>query len=62
MMLWVYIKPIKLKTAIIARCSFEELKKRIEEYIIYYNNKRIKEKLAGMSPVQYRIHTSPLAA
>jgi putative transposase len=43
-------------------CSFEELKKRIEEYIIYYNNKRIKQKLAGMSPVQYRAHTSQLAA
>lgn len=43
-------------------CSFEELKKRIEEYINYYNNKRIKQKLAGMSPVQYRIHTSQLAA
>ncbi|MFC0417086.1 IS3 family transposase [Cytobacillus solani] len=25
-------------------------------------NKRIKQKLAGMSPVQYRIHTSQLAA
>jgi putative transposase len=45
-----------------ARCSFEELKKRIKEYINYYNNKRIKQKLAGMSPVQYRIHTSQLAA
>ncbi|MBT2701194.1 IS3 family transposase, partial [Bacillus sp. ISL-40] len=27
-----------------------------------YNNKRIKQKLAGMSPVQFRIHTSQLAA
>ncbi|KKI91238.1 transposase, partial [Bacillus sp. SA1-12] len=45
-----------------ALCSFEELKKRIEEYIDYYNNKRIKQKLAGMSPVQYRIHTSQSAA
>jgi putative transposase len=44
------------------KCSYEELKKRIEEYIKYYNNKRIKQKLAGMSPVQYRIHTSQLAA
>ncbi|MGL4373204.1 IS3 family transposase, partial [Turicibacter sanguinis] len=25
-------------------------------------HKRIKRKLAGMSPVQYRIHTSQLAA
>ncbi|WP_462409357.1 IS3 family transposase [Neobacillus sp. Marseille-QA0830] len=45
-----------------ALCSFEELKKRIEDYIDYYNNKRIKQKLAGMSPVHYRIHTSQLAA
>lgn len=37
------------------RCSFDELKIRIEEYIHYYNNKRIKQKLAGMSPIQYRI-------
>ncbi|WP_240415445.1 IS3 family transposase, partial [Paenibacillus periandrae] len=26
-------------------------------YIQYYNHKRIKAKLKGMSPVQYRIHT-----
>ncbi|MBL5766790.1 IS3 family transposase, partial [Bacillus sporothermodurans] len=45
-----------------ALCSFEELKSKIERYIDYYNNKRIKQKLAGMSPVQYRIHTSQLAA
>lgn len=45
-----------------ALCSFKELKKRIEEYIKYYNNKRIKQKLEGMSPVQYRVHTNQLAA
>jgi putative transposase len=45
-----------------ALCSYEELKKRIDEYINYYNNKRIKQKLAGMSPVQYRLYTSQLAA
>ncbi|RDW17512.1 hypothetical protein CWR48_13380 [Oceanobacillus arenosus] len=45
-----------------ARCSYEELKEKIEAYIDYYNNKRIKQKLAGMSPVQYRIHTNQLAA
>ncbi|WP_237563792.1 IS3 family transposase [Halalkalibacter okhensis] len=44
------------------KCSFEDLKKKIEEHIFYYNNKRIKKKLAGMSPVQYRIHTNQLAA
>lgn len=45
-----------------AKCPFEELKDKIERYINYYNSKRIKQKLAGMSPVQYRIHTSQLAA
>lgn len=42
--------------------TYEELKRDIESYINYYNNKRIKQKLAGMSPVQYRLHTSQLAA
>lgn len=41
--------------------SYEELKKKIERYINYYNNERIKQKLAGMSPVKYRTHTSQLA-
>ncbi|MFA9414694.1 IS3 family transposase, partial [Streptococcus sp. E29BA] len=27
----------------------------ISDYIFYYNNKRIKTKLKGLSPVQYRI-------
>ncbi|PID02914.1 MULTISPECIES: IS3 family transposase, partial [unclassified Sporosarcina] len=42
--------------------TYEELKRDIELYIDYYNNKRIKQKLAGMSPVQYRLHTSQQAA
>ena len=37
--------------------SIEELEKEIIEYIDYYNNDRIKGKLKGMSPVQYRIHS-----
>lgn len=35
--------------------SFEELKSEIEKFIKYYNEKRIKEKLGWMSPVQYRL-------
>lgn len=35
--------------------SFEEFSKAIEEYIDYYNNKRIQAKTKWMSPVQYRI-------
>lgn len=38
-----------------------ELKSKIEEHIDYYNNKRIKQKLVGMCPIQYRIHTNQLA-
>lgn len=45
-----------------ALCTIEELSERIKRYIDYYNNKRIKQKLAGMSPVQYRIRTSQLVA
>ncbi|WP_152549527.1 IS3 family transposase, partial [Geomicrobium sp. JCM 19038] len=41
--------------------SYEELKKRIEEYIHYYNHERIKLKLAGQSPIQYRTSTSQSA-
>lgn len=35
--------------------SYEELKAAIKRYIKYYNEKRIKEKLGWMSPVQYRL-------
>lgn len=38
--------------------SIEKFKMELEEYIYYYNNKRIKSKLKGMSPVQHRIHSS----
>lgn len=41
---------------------YEELKNRITQYIHYYNNKRIKQKLDYTSPVQYRIYEQQLAA
>jgi transposase InsO family protein len=31
-----------------------QLEQAITDYIFYYNNKRIKAKLKGLSPVQYR--------
>ena len=34
--------------------SLDELEEAIIDYIYYYNNKRIKVKLKGLSPVQYR--------
>lgn len=42
--------------------SIEELEQAVNKYIYYYNNERIKAKLTGMSPVEYRLHTSQLAA
>ena len=37
--------------------SAEQLIEEIEHYIDYYNNRRIKVKLKGLSPVQYRIQS-----
>lgn len=34
--------------------NIEELKAAIEEYIDYYNNRRIKLKLKGLTPALYR--------
>ncbi|MFR9296397.1 MAG: IS3 family transposase [Aedoeadaptatus pacaensis] len=34
--------------------SRQELVRAIEHFIRYYNNDRIKEKLGGLSPKQYR--------
>jgi len=41
--------------------STDELIAAIKEYIDYYNNKRIKEKLKGLSPVQYRTKSIEVA-
>ena len=41
--------------------SMDEFKTELEKYIEYYNNKRIKSKLKGLSPVQYRIQSSLVA-
>ena len=37
--------------------SIDQLEQAIVAYIGYYNNHRIKLKLNGLSPVQYRIQT-----
>lgn len=42
--------------------DYNELKSAMAGYIDYYNHRRIKAKLAGMSPVKYREQTSQLAA
>lgn len=38
--------------------SIELFKQELSNYMDYYNNKRIKAKLKGLSPVQYRTQTS----
>ena len=38
--------------------SLEHFKKELEQYLEYYNNDRIKLKLNGKSPVQYRTQTN----
>ena len=37
--------------------SLEEFREELEKYIYYYNHQRIKGKLKGLSPVQYRIQS-----
>ena len=37
--------------------SLEDFKVALDDYIYYYNNYRIKEKLKGLSPVQYRLQS-----
>ena len=41
--------------------SYDEFKEELEKYIYYYNNDRIKCKLKGLSPVQYRIQSLMVA-
>lgn len=36
--------------------NVEHFKLELEKYIEYYNKKRVKAKLKGMSPVQYRTY------
>lgn len=38
--------------------NYDELINEIEEYIRWYNEDRIKTKLNGMSPVDYRLHSA----
>lgn len=41
--------------------SVEEFKAELDQYISYYNHSRIKAKLKGMSPIQYRTHAIEVA-
>lgn len=53
-----------LKSELLYLRDFESLDEFVVElgkYIDYYNNKRIKSKLKGLSPVQYRIQSSLVA-
>lgn len=37
--------------------TFEELEQAIDEYIKFYNTKRLQKKLKGMPPIEYRSNT-----
>lgn len=41
--------------------NYEEFREELEKYIFYYNHHRIKGKLKGLSPVQYRIQSLLIA-
>ena len=41
--------------------DMDHFKQELRKYIEYYNNDRIKLRLNGMSPVQYRTHNSVLS-
>ena len=41
--------------------SYEDFINKLRHYIDYYNTKRIKLKLKGMSPVEYRTHLQKIA-
>lgn len=40
--------------------NYKSLEKAIIDYIFYYNNYRMKEKLNGLSPVEYRLSKGAL--
>jgi len=42
--------------------TYTELKQRMKDYIYYYNHDRIKQKLSGLSPVEYRKQDTQLSA
>lgn len=41
--------------------DINEFRDELEKYVYYYNNHRIKGKLKGLSPVQYRVQTQIVA-
>jgi transposase InsO family protein len=53
-----------LKTELLYLQEFENIDhfiKELHDYIHYYNNKRMKQKLKDMSPIQYRTHVQQVA-
>ncbi|WP_164508574.1 IS3 family transposase, partial [Lacticaseibacillus baoqingensis] len=45
-----------------AYANFEELRTATIAFVNYYNHKQIKTKLAGMTPVEFRKHSSQFVA
>ena len=46
---------IETSTSAVVYYSYDELRTAIEQFIKYYNERRIKSKLGWLSPVQYRL-------
>ncbi|WP_416829075.1 IS3 family transposase [Ectobacillus polymachus] len=42
--------------------TYDDIAKAVEDWINYYNNDRMKEKLGGTSPVQYRLYSTEQVA
>ena len=51
---YVEIKPDALLVRRIKGKHADELIEKLDEYIEYYNTKRIKVKLKGLTPIEYR--------
>ena len=37
--------------------TYEELRQAIDEYIVFYNTKRLQKNLNGLTPIEYRNQT-----
>jgi transposase InsO family protein len=43
-----------MSNLIVSNSSLEQFYEKLDEYIWWYNNKRIKMGLGGLSPIEYR--------
>ena len=53
----VYSLSYLFSTAFTIFHTFEELEKAIDEYIVFYNTRRLQAKLKGLAPLAFRNQT-----